>query len=186
MGLWARVERAIVRRRTFFALVGPLPLLFVATGRPSWFVAGLLLSLTGALIRVWAAGSIVKDQQLCDSGPYAFVRNPLYLGTLLALMGYCVMSGRWWTPLVWLPLFALFYVPTIAREETDLSGEFGADYEAYRRAVPPLFPHVRRGTSGQHAPFSLHRALVKNREYQGMLGTLAMIALFAAANFWLR
>ena len=176
----------LMRRRTFFALAGPLPLLLIAIPKPSWFAAGALFSLIGALIRVWAAGSIVKDQRLCDGGPYAFVRNPLYLGTLLALVGYCVMSGRWWTPLVWLPLFALFYVPTIAREEQDLSRKFGARYEEYQRRAPPLFPGLRRGKCEEPIPFSLRHALVKNREYQGLLGTLGMIVLFAAANFWVR
>lgn len=172
----------MVRRRTLFALVGPLPLLFVASAWPSWLVAGGVVSLTGALMRVWAAGCIVKDEVLCDGGPYAFVRNPLYLGTLLALVGYCVMSGRWWTPLVWIPLFALFYVPTIAREEAALYAKFGQAYERYRRAVPPLLALRRHAAEAEAVGFSLRHSLVHNREYQGLVGTLLMIGLFVAVS----
>jgi len=181
-----RIERMLIKRRTFFALVGPLPLLLVANGGPLWFLAGAVISLAGALIRVWAAGCIMKNEKLCESGPFALVRNPLYLGSLLVLVGYCIMSGRWWTPLVWLPLFAAFYVPTIVAEERNLSKLFGKDYDRYRQNVPPLFPRPCRRADIQGTPFSLRHSLVKNREYQGLLGTLAMIGLFAVVNFCLR
>lgn len=185
-GSWTAIEKTLIKRRTFFALVGPLPLLLIADAGPSWFLAGAVISLAGALIRVWAAGYIMKNEMLCVTGPYAFVRNPLYLGSLLVLVGYCIMSGRWWTPLVWLPLFAAFYVPTIAAEERNLAEVFGKDYERYRRNIPPLFPRLRRPKDTQAVPFSLRHSLAKNREYQGLLGTLAMLGLFAVVNFLLR
>jgi protein-S-isoprenylcysteine O-methyltransferase Ste14 len=172
----------LVRRRTFLALVGPLPLLLVTVWRPGWFCAGAAVSLAGALLRVWAAGCLVKDEALCDGGPYALVRNPLYLGSLLALVGYCIMSGQWWTPLVWVPLFALSYVPTIASEERALAERFGEAYGRYAARAPALFPGLCRAAPAQPVKFSLRQSLGRNREYQALLGTLAMVGLFAAVG----
>jgi protein-S-isoprenylcysteine O-methyltransferase Ste14 len=75
--------------------------------------AGLPVALAGVWIRAWAAGHLEKNQKLTTSGPYRWVRNPLYLGTFLAALGFGIAAGRWWLPVLFSAVFLLVYLPAI-------------------------------------------------------------------------
>ncbi len=136
-----------------FALIGAL-VYFSAPTRLS-FAIGLVLVAAGTLIRVWAAGHLRRDQNLTTSGPYAHSRNPFYLGRLLLLLGFAVMSGLgadlsqtrniilWAIVLVALVFFFVFYMPRKEiREGGRLAQLFGPDYEQWKANVPQLFPRL--------------------------------------------
>jgi protein-S-isoprenylcysteine O-methyltransferase Ste14 len=171
------VSRFLVRRRTFFSWALPLVLLVVAAPWGPLMLPGAMLVVLGSATRVWAAGHLLKSERLAVDGPFAYVRNPLYLGSLLILLGYCTLSGRAWSYPVFLGLFALFYFPTIKWEEGFLGGKFGEEYQDYRRRVPyrlipRLSPAYPTGTG-----FSWAQAR-RNGELSGVALAVIMILLF--------
>jgi len=126
-----------------------LPPLFVAVAlvlrRPAWHLWGVPLVVLGEALRTWAAGHLLKDEQLTTAGPYAYVRNPLYLGSLLSGIGFLVILGDWRLAAGFLVVALAVYLPTIRQEENYLQRMHGAAYEGYRRGVPGFVPRLRRG-----------------------------------------
>jgi protein-S-isoprenylcysteine O-methyltransferase Ste14 len=133
--------------------------------------AGLPVSLFGLGLRAWAAGCLAKNQQLATSGPYAYTRNPLYLGTLLAAAGLVVASRSAYLGVLCAAFFLLVYLPVIQREEQHLRRLF-PEYADYAGAVPSLWPrfqpHSKRNPHGFRWPL-----YVKNQEYQAAGGFAA-------------
>ncbi|MDP9114296.1 MAG: isoprenylcysteine carboxylmethyltransferase family protein [Acidobacteriota bacterium] len=134
---------------------------------------GLPIALLGLALRAWAAGHLQKDSSLIDSGPYSWVRNPLYLGTLTAASGFAVAARRWELAFLFAAVFVLIYLPVVELEEQHLARLFPA-YSAYTQRVPQLLP--RRPCEKSSKPFrwSLYRY---NREYQAAFGFLAAVAV---------
>jgi protein-S-isoprenylcysteine O-methyltransferase Ste14 len=155
-----------------------VPVIFVIFARPQlrWLVTGIVLAVAGEALRIWAAGCISKNANLACAGPFAHVRNPLYLGSLLIAVGYCFMSGLWWSFLITAAMYYFFYYGTIFSEEEHLRTVLGEPYNAYARAVPRLFPRLRRYEEATGDPFAWRRVWY-NREQQSILG----VALFATA-----
>ena len=138
--------------------------------------AGIPVSVLGLALRAWAAGHLQKDSTLTDSGPYAWVRNPLYLGTLTTASGLVIASRRWELGVLFAAVFALIYLPVVDLEEQHLARLFPA-YSTYLRRVHKLIPRVpypMPEDSAKHFRWSLYRY---NREYQALLGFLAGVAL---------
>jgi hypothetical protein len=134
------------------------------------------VSLLGLALRAWAAGHLQKDSTLTDSGPYAWVRNPLYLGTLTTAAGLVIASRRWELGVLFAVVFVLIYLPVVDLEEQHLARLFPA-YSTYVRRVHKLIPRVpypMPEDSAKHFRWSLYRY---NREYQALLGFLAGAAL---------
>ncbi|HUH12416.1 MAG TPA: isoprenylcysteine carboxylmethyltransferase family protein [Longimicrobiales bacterium] len=148
-------------------------------------LAGLPLALAGGALRAWAAGTIHKNKVLSTGGPYAYTRNPLYLGTFLLGLGVATASGQPLLVAAFLAFFAVVYVETIRREEARLAALFGADYHAYAARVPRLFPRPWRraapegaARASEVARFRLGRYL-GNREYQMLLGLTAVFIILS-------
>jgi len=123
-------------------------LLVLARPRPAALAAGVALMALGTLLRVWSAGHLVKTRQLTRSGPYAYLRHPLYAGTLLIGTGFALAAGGPAAPLVAVVLLGLFfgyYLPCKERiESARLERRYGDEYRRYRRSVPALLPLGRR------------------------------------------
>ncbi len=135
---WTRIARRIrVPMGFVFALF------FLLTAHPS--VHSLLWSLLGTVpgvaLRAYASGYVTKNTELTTTGPYAYTRNPLYLGSMLIAFGFAVAAHSWWIALALAVLFALIYLPTIRSEEEFLRGQF-SDYDEYMRRVPRLLPRL--------------------------------------------
>jgi protein-S-isoprenylcysteine O-methyltransferase Ste14 len=114
-------------------------------------IAGTALVAAGSALRLWAAGHMAeKGEDLAVTGPYAHTRNPLYLGSLIAGLGFCPASGLWWSYPMVAFLFTLFYIPTIISEERYLARRHGKAYEDYAWQVPRLWwraaPYARGGS----------------------------------------
>ena len=135
---------------------------------------GLPLSLLGLLLRCWAAGHLEKNVRLAVTGPYAYVRNPLYLGTLLVAAGLLVASRRWVLAFLFVLVFSLIYLPVIELEEQHLSNLF-PEFPQYAKRVRALWPGWN-GSPGARREFQWN-LYVRNREYQALLGFLAGAAL---------
>ena len=85
---------------------------------------GLPVSICGLLLRAWAAGHLAKNEDLATSGPFAYVRNPLYLGTLITAAGLVVAAREFALTLLFAAVFVLVYLPAIELEEQHLRSIF--------------------------------------------------------------
>ncbi|MGH9665505.1 MAG: methyltransferase family protein [Bryobacteraceae bacterium] len=146
-------------------------LYFSAPGGRS-LAAGIPIAALGLFLRAWATGHLEKNRELTMSGPYAHVRNPLYIGTLTVAAGFAIASRRWELAVLFAGVFALVYLPVIELEEQHLRQLF-PEYEDYARRVPALWP--RLGPAGPGKSFR-RELYVRNREYQALLGFAAGVA----------
>lgn len=143
----------------------------------------VVLVVAGLWLRGYASGYVKKNQELTTSGPYAYTRNPLYLGSMLIAAGFTLALMSWAVALVLAVGFAIIYIPVIASEERFLGATFPG-FNEYCRRVPRLIPRftpartsveqgtgpsageVTKTTSGR---FSLELYL-RHREYNALLG----------------
>ncbi|MGD0200832.1 MAG: isoprenylcysteine carboxylmethyltransferase family protein [Bryobacteraceae bacterium] len=145
----------------------------------AWSLAwGLPLAAAGLLLRGWAAGHLAKNERLATSGPYACVRNPLYLGTLLVAAGLAIAARRWLLGALAAAVFALIYLPAIELEEQHLRKLF-PEYAAYAARVPMLWPRWR-APGGERFRWRLYW---RNEEYQAAAGFLAGAAWLTWRSF---
>jgi len=153
-----------------FVLVGA----FIWLSAPTWtsLAVGLPVSLLGLAIRAWAAGHLEKNLALAESGPYAHVRNPLYLGTLGVATGFVIASRRWELGILFAVVFLLIYLPVVELEEQHLRSLFPS-YADYAQRVPKLLPRFS-GNGLKQFQWSLY---LRNREYEALAGFLAGVAL---------
>jgi protein-S-isoprenylcysteine O-methyltransferase Ste14 len=142
---------------------------------------GAAIALIGALLRFWAAGHIVKGKVLTRSGPYAFSRNPLYLGSFFMALGVVIGGQGYWL----LPIFALFYLtfylPVMRAEEQELLGVYGDAFVEYSRKVPLFIPSFRPG--GYRVSGFQWSRIVLNREYRTVIG-LALAEAFLILKYF--
>lgn len=139
----------------------------------------LILVVPGLLLRAWASGHVHKDAALAISGPYAYTRNPLYLGSLLVAFGFAAASRSLLIAVVLAVLFAAIYIPTISSEENYLRSNFPA-YGKYADQVPRFFPRLgRRPPNSAFGGFSLALYL-KHREYNALLGSATIYGILVA------
>ncbi len=163
-----------------FLMVAAFAAFSYPTGRS--MALGLPVSLAGLALRAWAAGHLAKNQRLAVSGPYAFTRNPLYLGTLITALGLAIAGHSFGLALLFLVLFAFVYLPAIELEEQHLN-EILPGYPEFAARVPLLLP---RWTSDL-GPDSFSTALyTKNREYQAFVGWLAGVVWLTVKCLWHR
>jgi protein-S-isoprenylcysteine O-methyltransferase Ste14 len=173
MAEWSRVARRI-RVPLGFAFA----VLYFWLARPTWrsLALGTVLILPGLLTRALASGHVRKNEALATSGPYAYTRNPLYLGSLLIGIGFAVASRSWWVGVVLVAMFFAIYVPVIRDEEKFLREKF-PEFEEYARRVPRMLPRVvpaRIGDQDGRFSFELY---MKHREWNALLGAAGMMGL---------
>lgn len=164
-----------------------LPFLWFAHPTPGLVAVGAGLGLLGLLIRGWAAGTIHKERDLTTSGPYAYTRNPLYVGSFFLGLGVTVAGGHW----LFVVLFLLFYVGvygrTMAGEAELLTELFGDRYRHYARRVPALLPRLtpyRPPQPDQAGGFSFAQ-YKRNKEWEAGLGAVAAYAVLLAKWWWM-
>ncbi len=106
---------------------------------------GFLLVILGALGRFYSMLFIggKKDRKIVTDGPFSVVRNPLYVCSFIALIGFLLMLGRIDVAIVVLPLFMFYYKDTVAREEANLEAEFGKEYMDYKKKTPKYIPNFK-------------------------------------------
>jgi protein-S-isoprenylcysteine O-methyltransferase Ste14 len=185
---WQKIARRIrVPMGFVFAAV------FLWLARPSLktLLASLLLVVPGLWLRGYASGYVKKNAELATTGPYAYTRNPLYLGSMLIAFGFALGASSSWVGLglLWVALavlFAAIYIPTIQGEEAFLREHF-TGFGAYAREVPRLLPRLTSarvgGVEGEAGGFSaaLYR---KHREYNALMGAGAIYGALVLKFVW--
>lgn len=174
-------DRAARWRVPLHFLMAVVVLVF-ARPRPELLAGGAALVAAGLAVRAWAAGHLRKELLLTASGPYAFVRHPLYAGTAIILAGFAVASGRVWLALLLAAYFVLLFVPVMRREERERGKLKPESYAEYAAQVSALFPRLRTFKSaGVKFDLSLY---LRNREWRAALGCGAVLAVLWARCFW--
>jgi phospholipid methyltransferase len=153
----------------------------LARPTPHALSAGAALAAVGLAIRAGAAGRLRKHESLATSGPYAWTRNPLYLGSLLLGAGFLLAAASWIAAVIAALYLAVFYPGVMRREEEELRAEYGSAFDDYARRVPLFWPRPPRGPAGQPFSWSQYR---RNREYQALAGTALAFAILAAEMVW--
>lgn len=177
--LSARLAQTLARRRAWLAQAlarRRVPLGFAVAAaalmlaQPTWeaWRAGLLIAVAGECLRLWAAGHLEKSREVTRSGPYRFLRHPLYTGSVLIAIGVAVASRSIAVAVVAALYMGLTIPAAIRFEEAQLRQAFGSAYDDYRASGGE--PMARR--------FSLARML-RNREYRAVGGLIVGFALLA-------
>lgn len=168
MGVWKASKYRVPL--SFVVSVG---IMLVAKPTFLSFLAGLPIALVGISLRTWSSGYIRKNKELAIAGPFAFTRNPLYLGNLMIGLGFTVMVNRLWLVGFFLLFFGIVYRALILEEETALKAKFGESYLDYLIKVPRFFP--KRSGSLVQGEFKWE-LVMKHQEYYAWLGTLLGMA----------
>ena len=162
------ILRRIARYRVTIGFVASAVVLWLAHPTLRSLVAGAVIAAVGEAIRIWAAGHLEKGREVTTSGPYAFTRHPLYVGSTIIGIGLAVGSASPIVAVVVMTYLAITLTAAISTEEAHLTEKFGGAYPAYREGR----------AAGERRRFSVARA-VKNREYRAVLGLLAVLAILA-------
>ena len=177
------MSKKLLRALALVAGIVSVPVLARPTGW-SLFLGGILVFF-GEAIRVWASGHLMRAQELTTSGPYAYLRDPLYLGRLLLLVGFCVMAwGYAWILLViGLGVFFFNYMPRKYRKEMGrLEDLYGEEYRQYAAHARSLLPRLRPYSKARQRSWNFALFSKENREQYFLLGVvvlaLALIGLF--------
>lgn len=152
--------------------------LLLARPVPRAIVWGGLVGALGLGIRGYAAGFLRKQESLTTTGPYAYTRNPLYLGSAFLALGLAIATKSWFAAFLIGAYFALFYSIAMRREEGELRGQFGAAFDEYAQRVPMFFPRPPRATvqSQERNAFSWAQYR-RNCEYQAAIGFALILGL---------
>src|SRR4030067_3289561 len=186
------LRRIIGRNRIILSIIIGSIFLYLATPTRTTILTGLPFILLGETIRTWASGFIKKDRELAQGGPYAFTRNPLYLGNFLIGAGFSIMANNIVLFVLFLTTFSIVYGFTIKNEERSLLAKFGDSYLAYKSRVSaffplriiPLCPPLEKGDIGGFAcwrDFSLDfdwQLVKRHREHHTWLGIAGCFVVF--------
>ncbi len=188
-----KTKREIWLNRIRVWLPPAFVLIAIAIRKPEWRLWGIALVVIGESVRTWAAGHLLKDEQLTVGGPYAHVRNPLYLGSLLSGVGFLWVMGDWRLAAAFAAAALAIYLPTVKQEEDYLRRMHGDAFDAYRSAVPGILPRLRKaalGAAGDGGASAIRvsrfewRWVWLNKEHKTWIALVGVFALMAART-WL-
>ena len=160
--------------------------LFLFFAQPTiWsLIVGAAVALPGLAVRAWASGHLKKNEALATTGPYAYTRNPLYLGSFLMGLGFTIAAGRLFLILIFVIMMLGIYLPVMRVESQTLSHLFGKKYARYASEVPlflPRFSPYRRNQA------DFDRTLyLRYREYRAAVGIVIAWALLAAKAIYFK
>lgn len=166
----------------------PLVLLVIFFARPDVFslILGTLFAIGGETIRYWGMRHIggsarTRNPERVDefivSGPYRYIRNPLYLGNFFTGLGVSLMSRRWEIVVLYVFLFFLQYIPIIHMEEVNLENKYGDTFVKYLNQVPRWFPRVPSPLAQVNRERIPHLLVLKN-ERSTILGIAVLVFYF--------
>jgi protein-S-isoprenylcysteine O-methyltransferase Ste14 len=162
-----------------------IAVLFFAWPQPRSILYGALVGLVGLALRAWAAGYLHKQEVLTVTGPYAYTRNPLYLGSAVLALGVAIATRSWISSLLLGAYFTVFYSIVIRREENELRPRHAENFDRYAAAVPLFFPRwspAKLSDNGSTVFSTIQYR--KNHEWQAAVGfVLLLIVLLLIWRF---
>jgi Phospholipid methyltransferase len=143
---------------------------------------GALFIIAGLWLRGVASGHLNKNEQLATTGPYAYTRNPLYLGSVIMAVGFAIAAKSLLIAGMLIAAFIGIYLPVIRDEESYLAQRF-PEFTEYSCRVPRFVPRLRQST--RTASSFSWELYWKHREYNAILGSLAIMATLIAKLLWI-
>jgi len=125
---------------------------------------GTAIAVVGMVIRMWAAGYVMKNKELATTGPYAHVRHPLYVGNILLLLAFSLASSLWWAFVLMGFLLWFYYPPTISYEDNKLRNLFGEEWENWSKNIHALIPTFGQKAGSVNSEWSFKKSLMQNGE----------------------
>ena len=162
-----------------FILVMGVVLIIARPNKFSLIIGGIIV-FAGEGIRIWASGHLIRNKEVATSGPYAYLRDPFYLGRLFLIIGFCTMAWgyNWVTLLLGLGIFFFNYMPRkYGKEMSRLENLFGEEYKEYASYVHSLFPRLRPYPKARKKPWRFDLFWRENREQYFLLGTALFFLL---------
>jgi protein-S-isoprenylcysteine O-methyltransferase Ste14 len=176
---WSRIAR---RSRVPLGFVLTALYLWLANPLAVSVLFGTLFIVPGLMIRALASGHVEKNQRLAMNGPYAYTRNPLYLGSFVIASGFALAARSLWVAAMLIVMFLAIYMPVIRAEEAFLAQHF-PEFAEYARRVPRLAPNpTPPGKQRWEFSWDLYK---KHREYNATLGSAAILAALVVKLVWL-
>jgi len=182
---WEQNEEGLMRKkiRRIPLYIGAILLIFFAKPGMPGLLIGMFLIFLGESIRIWAAGHLQKNEMLTVSGPYSYVKNPLYIGSILITAGFCILADNIYLLAAAFFMFCFHYIPYKKKVEGDrLKRIFGNQYEDYDEKVPEYLP--------RWTPYSKERVpwrfknFIENSEEGILLMIIGGILLVLSRPFW--
>jgi protein-S-isoprenylcysteine O-methyltransferase Ste14 len=153
-----------------------IAVLYFSRPTPRSILFGALAGVIGLWVRAYAAGYLHKQEVLTVTGPYAHTRNPLYLGSAILALGAGIATRSWFSALILIVYFSVFYSIVMRREANELHQRHGAAFEEYARAVPLFIPRLTAaqltGASAGSFSFAQYK---KNHEWEAAVGFLFLL-----------
>jgi len=163
--------------------IGAILLILFAKPNTPGIVVGLILIILGECIRIWAAGHLQKNEVLTVSGPYSYVKNPLYIGSILITTGFCILADNIYILAASTLMFCFHYIPYKKRVEADrLRKIFGQAYDDYDEKVPEYIPRL--------TPYSRKKVkwrfkiFIENSEEGILILVIIGIVLILSKPYW--
>ena len=170
-----------IRRVPLF--LGAILLVLFAKPNPAGLVVGLILIIMGESVRIWATGHLQKNENLTVTGPYAYVKNPLYIGSILITAGFCILADNIYLLAATTFMFCFHYIPYKKRVEGDrLRKIFGSRFEDYDREVPDYLP--RRTPYTKEKVSWQFKFFIENSEEGILLLVILGIFLILSRPYW--
>jgi protein-S-isoprenylcysteine O-methyltransferase Ste14 len=175
---WQKIARRI-RVPVGFAFT----VLYIWLAHPTLtsLLMGTVFVIAGIAVRALASGHLKKNEELTTSGPYAYTRNPLYLGSLILALGFAIAARNWWIAAMLLLIFVAIYLPVISAEEMFLRAKF-PEFTKYSVEVPRVIPRLR--SPSPYRPGFSWGLYLKHREYNAAVGSVALLAALIAKLLW--
>jgi protein-S-isoprenylcysteine O-methyltransferase Ste14 len=182
----SRAAALFARWRVRLGYIFAVFVLLFARPTPKYVAVGAVVGLMGLWLRAYAAGYLRKQEVLTVTGPYAYTRNPLYLGSAVLALGAGIATRSCISAGILIVYFAVVYSVVMRREEGELLAHHGDAFQKYAEAVPLFLPRM---TSAKLPGASAGRFSVaqykKNHEYQAALGYLLLLIVLLLL-WWMR
>ena len=158
-----------------------LVVVFAVLSQPTlyFFIVGCLFVLDGLLIRLYASGFVYKNKELSTSGPYAYVRHPLYTGNILILIGISFAAGSISALVISIIFFWFYYPAAIEYEDRKLKSLFPDSWDSWSQQTPALMPKFKFNRLNL-AEWSWEKSLKKN--YEPVIFAFVLLWLIFLAN----
>ena len=176
----------VARWRVRLGYILAVFVLIFARPTPKFVAIGAAIGFIGIWLRAFAAGYLHKQELLTVGGPYAYTRNPLYLGSFMLGLCFTIASARWPLALLFVGIFLGIYFPVMRVESRTLEELFGESYQLYARDVPLFLPRMTPYRDRSIATKFDPDLYMRYREYQAAVGLLALWGVLVFKAYYLK
>jgi hypothetical protein len=150
--------------------------------KPEWFLPGLIVAAAGEAIQIWCSASLSKNKVLAAKGPYALVRNPMYLGRYFLILGGVLMTASVASVIGFSVVYYLYMLNRVRREEANLTAVFGEQYRQHCARVNRFLPSFRNVAAADLLYFNW-RLFFENRAHLHLLAAVLAYGILGYFTF---